>query len=51
MSAFTLLTLKTMSDGRGELTVMDGILPFPVVRSFWIYGDDGHKRGGHRHHQ
>ncbi|MGO7164831.1 FdtA/QdtA family cupin domain-containing protein [Rhizobium johnstonii] len=51
MSAFTLLTLKTMSDGRGALTVMDGILPFPVVRSFWIYGADGHKRGGHSHHQ
>ncbi|MBY5797428.1 MULTISPECIES: sugar 3,4-ketoisomerase [Rhizobium] len=51
MSAFTLLTLKTMSDARGALTVMDGILPFPVVRSFWIYGADGYKRGGHRHHR
>ncbi|MGO7540847.1 FdtA/QdtA family cupin domain-containing protein [Rhizobium ruizarguesonis] len=51
MSAFTLLTLKTMSDTRGMLTVMDGILPFPIIRSFWIYGADGHKRGGHRHHE
>ncbi len=35
---------------RGNLTIMDSALPFDVVRSFWIYGADGHKRGGHRHH-
>jgi WxcM-like, C-terminal len=51
LSAFTLLELKTISDARGALTVMDGALPFPVVRSFWIYGADGQKRGGHRHHK
>lgn len=51
MSAFKLIKLPTMSDPRGMLTVMDGILPFSVVRSFWIYGADGQKRGGHRHHE
>jgi len=51
LSAFTVLELKTISDARGALTVMDGILPFSVVRSFWIYGADGQKRGGHRHHK
>lgn len=49
-SAFKLITLPTMSDARGNLTVMDRVLPFEVQRSFWIYGAGGHRRGGHRHH-
>lgn len=28
---------------------MEGALPFPVVRTYWIYGADGQLRGGHRH--
>ncbi|QHE83770.1 sugar 3,4-ketoisomerase [Hydrogenophaga sp. BPS33] len=49
MSHFQLLKLPTFTDPRGALTVMEGSLPFPVVRSYWIYGADGQTRGGHRH--
>ena len=49
MSHFTLLNLPTFTDPRGALTVLEGALPFPVVRTYWIYGSDGQTRGGHRH--
>lgn len=49
MSHFTLLKLPTFSDGRGELSVLDDTLPFPMERIYWIYGSDGKTRGGHRH--
>jgi len=49
MSHFTLLSLATFPDPRGSLTVLENALPFPVVRSYWIYGADGQTRGGHRH--
>ena len=49
MSHFTVLNLATFPDPRGCLTVLENALPFPVVRSYWIYGADGQTRGGHRH--
>ena len=49
MTNFALLDLPTFTDARGALTVMEGSLPFTVVRSYWIYGADGQTRGGHRH--
>mgnify|MGYP000418451060 CR=1 FL=1 len=49
MSHFTLLKLPTFADGRGALSVLDGTLPFPTQRIYWIYGSDGKTRGGHRH--
>lgn len=49
MSHFQVLKLPTHSDPRGSLTVLEGALPFVVVRSYWIYGADGQTRGGHRH--
>ncbi len=49
MSLFTQLMLPTFSEPRGSLTVLDGALPFQVVRTYWIYGADGQTRGGHRH--
>lgn len=49
MSHFTLLNLPTFTDARGALTVLEGALPFQVVRTYWIYGADGQIRGGHRH--
>lgn len=49
MGHFVLLNLPTFKDPRGNLTVMEGALPFPVVRTYWIYGSDGQIRGGHRH--
>jgi mannose-6-phosphate isomerase-like protein (cupin superfamily) len=49
MSHFALLMLPTFTDPRGDLTVLDGALPFVPVRTYWIYGADGQTRGGHRH--
>jgi hypothetical protein len=50
MKRHTLLNLATFGDARGYLTVLDKLLPFPIVRTYWIYGADGQIRGGHRHH-
>ncbi|MBL0310797.1 MAG: FdtA/QdtA family cupin domain-containing protein [Bacteroidetes bacterium] len=45
-----LLTLRTFSDTRGNLSVLeDHEIPFPIKRLFYIYGVDESKRGGHRH--
>ncbi|HRG63806.1 MAG TPA: FdtA/QdtA family cupin domain-containing protein [Burkholderiales bacterium] len=45
-----LLNLKTFSDNRGNLTVIeDKELPFKIKRVFYIYGVDNSVRGGHRH--
>ncbi len=49
MTHFTILNLPTFKEPRGSLTVLDGALPFSVVRTYWIYGADGQVRGGHRH--
>lgn len=44
-----LISLKTFTDQRGNLTVIDRVIPFPIIRVFYIYGVDNSKRGGHRH--
>jgi tellurite resistance-related uncharacterized protein len=45
-----LINLKTFSDNRGNLTVIeDKELPFKIKRVFYIYGVDDSVRGGHRH--
>lgn len=45
-----LLTLRTFSDRRGHLSVLEDYeIPFPIKRLFYIYGVDESKRGGHRH--
>ena len=31
--------------------MLEGLLPFPIRRVYWIYGADGQTRGGHRHRQ
>lgn len=49
MNHFGLIELPTFTDPRGSLTVLERVLPFEVVRSYWIYGADGQTRGGHRH--
>jgi len=41
----------TFSDARGNLTVIEKVLPFAVKRIFYIYGVDDSVRGGHRHHK
>ncbi len=45
----TLIDLKTFTDKRGNLTVIEKILPFEIKRIFYIYGVDNSVRGGHRH--
>jgi dTDP-4-dehydrorhamnose 3,5-epimerase-like enzyme len=44
-----LLNLKTFTDKRGNLTVIERVLPFDIRRIFYIYGVDDSRRGGHRH--
>ena len=46
-----LLSLKTLTDKRGNLTVIEKEIPFNIKRIFYIYGVDGSRRGGHRHHK
>jgi hypothetical protein len=45
------IDLKTHTDSRGNLTVIENVLPFSIKRVFYIYGVDSSIRGGHRHHQ
>lgn len=44
-----LLSLKTFTDKRGNLTVIEKVIPFDIKRIFYIYGVDDSVRGGHRH--
>lgn len=46
-----LIDLKTFTDKRGNLTVIEKVVPFDIKRIFYIYGVDESKRGGHRHKQ
>ncbi|MDZ4716529.1 MAG: FdtA/QdtA family cupin domain-containing protein [Cytophagales bacterium] len=46
-----LIDLKTFTDARGNLTVIEKVIPFDVRRIFYIYGVDDSVRGGHRHHK
>ncbi|HVY75128.1 MAG TPA: FdtA/QdtA family cupin domain-containing protein [Puia sp.] len=44
-----LIDLKTFTDKRGNLTVIEKTVPFEIKRIFYIYGVDSSRRGGHRH--
>jgi dTDP-4-dehydrorhamnose 3,5-epimerase-like enzyme len=44
-----LIDLKTYTDSRGNLTVIERVIPFDIKRIFYIYGVDDSVRGGHRH--
>ena len=44
-----LIDLKTFTDIRGNLTVIEKVIPFDIKRIFYIYGVDNSTRGGHRH--
>jgi dTDP-4-dehydrorhamnose 3,5-epimerase-like enzyme len=44
-----LIDLTTFTDKRGNLTVIEKVIPFEVKRIFYIYGVDSSVRGGHRH--
>jgi dTDP-4-dehydrorhamnose 3,5-epimerase-like enzyme len=45
-----IIDLRTFTDARGNLTVIEKVLPFGIKRIFYIYGVDSSVRGGHRHH-
>src|SRR3954470_21833664 len=45
------LDLRTFTDKRGNLTVIEKSIPFDIKRIFYIYGVDDSVRGGHRHHK
>jgi dTDP-4-dehydrorhamnose 3,5-epimerase-like enzyme len=45
-----IIDLKTFTDNRGNLTVIEKVIPFEIKRIFYIYGVDQSERGGHRHH-
>lgn len=45
------INLKTHTDSRGNLTVVERVFPFEIKRVFYIYGVDSSLRGGHRHHK
>jgi dTDP-4-dehydrorhamnose 3,5-epimerase-like enzyme len=44
-----LIDLTSFTDKRGNLTVIEKMLPFSILRIFYIYGVDNSVRGGHRH--
>ena len=44
-----LIHLKSFSDNRGHLTVIEKEIPFEIRRVFYIYGVDNSVRGKHRH--
>ena len=44
-----LIDLKTFTDSRGNLTVIEKVIPFEIKRVFYIYGVDNSVRGHHRH--
>lgn len=46
-----ILDLQTFTDSRGNLTVIEKVIPFEIKRLFYIYGVDDSVRGGHRHHK
>ncbi len=45
-----LIDLKSFTDKRGKLTVIEKTIPFDIKRIFYIYGvNSSSLRGGHRH--
>lgn len=44
-----LIDLRTFSDKRGDLTVIERQIPFNVKRVFYVYNVDNSKRGFHKH--
>ena len=44
-----ILKLKTFSDSRGSLTVIEKVLPFSIKRVYYIYNLNQTKRGFHKH--
>lgn len=45
-----LINLKTFTDTRGSLTVIERVIPFEIKRIFYVNGRDHFKTGGKRQH-
>ena len=45
----SIINLETFTDKRGNLTVIEKVIPFNIKRVFYIYGVDNSERGFHRH--
>jgi dTDP-4-dehydrorhamnose 3,5-epimerase-like enzyme len=43
------IQLDTFESDAGDLTVFEKVLPGEIKRVFYIRGQVGHERGGHRH--
>lgn len=43
------IDLHTYTDARGNLTVIEKVIPFEIKRVYYIYGVDDSIRGQHRH--
>ena len=43
------VNLKTVTDTRGHLTVVEKVLPFDIKRAYFVYGVGDDSRGGHCH--
>ena len=43
-----IITLQSVHDARGSLTVIEKVLPFTIKRIFYVYNIKA-PRGGHRH--
>lgn len=44
-----IISIPTFVDERGDLSVIDKIIPFNIKRLYYIYNTSNKKRGGHRH--
>lgn len=44
-----LISIPTYNDSRGRLSVIEDLLPSPVLRVFYIRGTEGNERGGKKH--
>lgn len=45
-----LINLKTFTDTRGSLTVIERVIPFEIKRIFYVNGPDYFKNGGSHQH-
>lgn len=43
-----LINLKTITDTRGSLTVIERVIPFEIKRIFYVNGPDQFKKGDHQ---
>jgi len=44
-----IIDLATFTNDKGNLTVIEKVIPFNIKRVFYIYGVDDSIRGGHHH--